>query len=182
MGQRAGITWNHFRDGELWSSTHGVQEIRRKCQVEHFFDNNAAYHFDGFEIASWLDRVKRTEIRGNRRVFQLNRPVQMLPEVLHRTDSSNRRSTQSHTGLRSRGFGLYGDEGCRINLIHGSGPRRLMHHRPTTAPTCDSSGRIFCEYLSLSHFVGLPCHRNDDVKVRFVSSPVSHAPARRVPR
>lgn len=56
----------------------------------------------------------------------------------------------SHASLRIRGFGLHDDEGCRIKLIYGSDPSRLMQ-RPTTTPVCDSCWSKCFVNISLCH-------------------------------
>src|SRR5262249_51351106 len=66
------------------------------------------------------------------------------------------------------------------NLFTADDPLRPMHERPTSTRICDSLLSFFSDTCPCHISWGCPVIENDGVRVRFLSSIVSHAPACRI--
>ena len=63
---------------ELRRAADRIQDVRRERQVQHLLEEDAVDHLDGLRVVSVLDRVQRAEVGRERRVLELDRPLQVL--------------------------------------------------------------------------------------------------------
>jgi hypothetical protein len=54
--------------------------------VQHFLDKDAAHDLDGLWVSIRVERVQRAQVGRHRRVFELDRPLQMSPKIRERGD------------------------------------------------------------------------------------------------
>jgi hypothetical protein len=63
-------------------ATDGVQQVGGQRHVQHLFDEDRREVLDGFAVVSRLDRVQRAEVRRDRRVFELERPLHVDAKII----------------------------------------------------------------------------------------------------
>ena len=86
----------------------GVEDVGREREVQHLLDEDAVDDLDGLLVRAVLDRVERGQVRRQRRVLELDGPLQMLLEVFARLDRHGRPGYPSYARRNpsSRRLGL----------------------------------------------------------------------------
>ena len=75
---------------EVGRAADGVEDVCRERQVQHLLDEDAVDDLHRLLVRSVLDRVERGQVRRQRRVLELDRPLKVLPEVFDGLDGHGR--------------------------------------------------------------------------------------------
>jgi hypothetical protein len=80
----------HLRCVQPRAPTDSVEQVRSQRQLDHLFDEDTAHHLRSFAVPRRVERIERTEVRRQRGVFQLDRPLEVLAKILKSLDPRRR--------------------------------------------------------------------------------------------
>src|SRR5262249_51533357 len=124
-----------------------VENVRREREVQHLLDEDAVDDLRRLRVRALPDRVEGCEVRRQRRVLELDRPLEVLLEILARLDRHGRPGYPSYTRRKPsrRRLGLVAIVVSTAMIT--STAYRLESSRPADSPmpsaTSSTSPRVF---------------------------------------
>nr|WP_240777783.1 hypothetical protein [Nonomuraea basaltis] len=103
--QGPGMRRQHPRRVQPRAAADSVEQIRGQRQVQHLLGEDAAHHLDGFRVALRVERVQRAQVRRQGRVFQFDRPLQVLAKAFERVDPRRRTRSRRPPSCRASDAG-----------------------------------------------------------------------------
>jgi hypothetical protein len=85
--QRVGVGRQQLGRVEHRIAADGVEQVRRQQQMQHLLGKHAAHDLRRLDVARGVEGVQRAEVRRQRGVLQLDRPLQVRAQVLKRGDT-----------------------------------------------------------------------------------------------